>query len=152
MFFRCGKTAQNACFSLWFATFGASNIAKSALAFHSWKRKARAVGKTTICLKPRKWLPCYYEIILHDSLLVDEFTSRRGGKLFIVKQNQLQSSFLLLIILFNLLTHPCGYIRRVCILQQLFCFCIKHHRVSECLLPAMKRYVVFRQNTVHVRY
>lgn len=54
MFFRCGKTAQNACFSLWFATFGASNIAKSALAFHSWKRKARAVGQNNHLLEAKK--------------------------------------------------------------------------------------------------
>ena len=29
---------------------------------------------------------------------------------------------ILLVILFDLLAHPCGYIRRVRILQQLFCF------------------------------
>lgn len=50
----------------------------------------------------------------------------------------------------DLLAHPCRNIRRVCILQQLLCFCIKHHRVSVRLLPAMQRYVSFRQNPVHL--
>lgn len=52
-------------------------------------------------------------------------------------------------ILFDLLAHPCGYVRRVRLLQQLFCFCIKHHRVPERLLPAMQRYIKIRQNFVH---
>ena len=54
MFLGCGKNAQNACFSLWFATFGASNIAKSALAFHSWTPKARAVGQNNHLLEANK--------------------------------------------------------------------------------------------------
>ena len=49
------------------------------------------------------------------------------------KQNQ-QS---LPVILFDLLAHPCGYVRGVRLLQQLFCFCIKRNRASEYLLPAM---------------
>ena len=91
LFFRCGKTPQNACFSLWFATFGASNIAKSALAFHSWKRMARAVGQNYHFLEAKKMIALLlrnyftfrnikkvvnvYIWILLDCLIDDELTS-----------------------------------------------------------------------------
>lgn len=47
-------------------------LQKAPLPFTLGSERQGLWGKTTICLKPRKWLLCYYEIILQDSLLVDE--------------------------------------------------------------------------------
>ena len=55
-------------------------LQKAPLPFTLGSERQGLWGKTTICLKPRKWLLCYYEIILHDSLLVDEFTSLQVDK------------------------------------------------------------------------
>lgn len=70
--------------------------------------------------------------------------------IFITNNNHPCKCYLFATGFLDLLAHPCRYISGVCFLQQLLCFFVKRNRTSVHLLPAMKRYVVFRQNAVHI--
>ena len=82
-------------------------------------------------------------------IISDTNSDRLFGFVFTITSSTSLSS-LIVIVLFDLFAHPCGYVRRVCLLQQLFCFFIERNRASVRLLPTVQRNIVFRQDAVHI--